>query len=143
MIIVARPPNFEQILAAFPDADKPGVIFAYGKDIYNPSGGLIPPALLAHEQVHQTRQQGIKLGLAGEDAWWRRYIDDTEFRYNEELLAHVAEYKAQLRETSSDRNYRAKLLQSTAQRLIAPLYNYAPPRTLSTALRDLRQELTR
>jgi hypothetical protein len=56
VIIVARPPNFEQIHAAFPRADKPGVMFAYDGKIYNPSGGIIPPALIAHEEVHLIRQ---------------------------------------------------------------------------------------
>jgi hypothetical protein len=44
MIIVDRPPNFDEVLAAFPNADKPGVIFAYDGHVYNPSGGVIPPA---------------------------------------------------------------------------------------------------
>jgi hypothetical protein len=141
-IIVARPPNFDAILKVFPDAEKPGVIFAYGADIYNPSGGHVPMALLMHEDVHQRRQTlGNWAPAAGPEEWWRRYLEDAEFRYREELLAHVAEYKAQLSAFSSDRNARAKLLQATAARLVAPLYNYQPPRTLSTAMRDLRWEL--
>lgn len=145
MIKVERPPNFEQILAAFPDADKPGVIFAYGADIYNPSGGNISPALLAHEAVHQRRQitgEGSRALGSPEmltNLWWKFYLSDPEFRYREELLAHVAEYKDQC--FVGDRNFRAKLLQATALRLIAPLYNYQPPRTLAQAMRDLRWEL--
>ena len=137
VIIIARPPNFEQIIKVFPDADKPGVLFAFNDSIYNPSGVTIPHALLAHEGIHLIRQH------TGETAesWWGKYLTDAEFRYREELLAHVAEYKAQLH--GLDRNYKAKLLQATAMRLIAPLYNYVPPRTLSAALRDLRQELNR
>jgi hypothetical protein len=140
-IETTRPPNFEQILEAFPDADKPGVIFAFGTTIHNPSGGNISPALLAHEAVHGHRQitkytppeMGIRI-------WWNNYISDAEFRYNEELLAHVAEYRAQS-SLINDRNFRSKVLQSTALRLIAPLYNYQPPRTLAQAMRDLRWEL--
>jgi hypothetical protein len=133
-IIVARPPNFDLIVKAFPNATNSGVIFAHGDDIYNPSGVEIPAALLAHEAVHGRRQLGCP------DSWWEAYIHDPEFRYVEELYAHVAEFKAQA-SRSMDRNLRAKLLQSTAQRLVAPLYNYQPPRTLSQAMRDLRWEL--
>lgn len=137
MIRVDRPPNFEQILAAFPDANKPGVIFAFGEDIYNPSGDPIPVALLMHENVHNVRQRKFEKP----EQWWDRYISDAEFRYTEELPAHVAEYKAQAQPL--DRNDRAKLLQFTARRLVAPLYNYVPPRTLSVAMRDIRWELDR
>lgn len=134
MIKIERPPNFEAILAAFPDADKPGVIFAYGHDVYSPSGLSITPALLAHENVHQERQRKMT-----PEKWWELYIADAEFRYREELLAHVAEFIYQA--PRLDRNQRAKLLMSTAQRLTAPLYNYSDKHTLSAAMRDLRWEL--
>jgi len=144
-VIVARPPNFELILKAFPDADKPGVIFAYGDNIYNPSGDPIPPALLAHERIHLGRQKMLappsSLSIdAAADHWWIRYVLDAEFRYREELLAHVAEFKAQ-DNRGLDRNLRAKILQKTAARLCAPLYNYTPPRSMTLAMRDIRWEL--
>jgi hypothetical protein len=133
MIITRRPPNFEAINAVFPNATNHGVIFAYDGDVYNPSGNPIPPALLAHEQVHLDRQAG------GADAWWHSYMHDSEFRYNEELLAHVAEFKAL--KSSNDRNAGAALLMKTAMRLVAPLYNYVPTRTLQQAIRDLKDKL--
>lgn len=137
MIIVERPPNFDQILAAFPDADKPGVIFAFGEHIYNPSGKIIPAPLVAHEHVHCAHQsQFVKPEL-----WWDLYIDDHDFRYSEELAAHVAEFKAQL--AGLDRNRKSKLLMATAARLVAPLYNYVPPRKLTAAMFDIQRELNR
>jgi hypothetical protein len=135
VIIVARPPNFEQIHAAFPGADKPGVMFAYDGKIYHPSGGNIPPALIAHEEVHLKRQHHTYMTP---DLWWKEYLVDSEFRYHEELLAHAAEFKAQ---RYNDRNASARLLTATALRLVAPLYNYQPPRTLQQAMRDLRREI--
>jgi hypothetical protein len=134
MIIVDRPPNFEQVLAAFPNADKPGVMFAYDGNIYNPGGQEIPPALIAHEEVHLARQ-----GMCGANEWWKHYLVNSEFRYHEELLAHVAEFK--LQRTSNDRNFGARLLTYTAMRLVAPLYNYQPPRTFQEAMRDLRKHI--
>lgn len=134
MIILSPPPNFEQIRIAFPKAENPGVLFAYDGNIYNPSGIVVPPALIAHEEVHLHRQRN-----GGPTKWWESYLSDSEFRYNEELLAHVAEFKMQ--SGSKDRNFGARLLMHTALRLVAPLYNYQPPRTLQQAMKDLRQEI--
>lgn len=136
MILTERPPNFEQILAAFPGASGPGVIFSWEDRIFNPSGKPIPGPLVAHEELHGRRH----VLAGGSLKWWDKYIADPEFRYTEELLAHVAEFRAH---PTTDRNWRAGLLRLTAQRLIAPLYNYQPPRTMAAALFDLRQELAR
>lgn len=131
MIRTERPPNFEQILAAFPYAANRGVIFAYGEDIYNPAGNTLPKAIVAHEYKHCARQF-----LFGADEWWKQYIADSEFRYNEELLGHVAEFKQRLHNIR-DRNVRYKTLSETAIRLTARLYNYEPPRTMQQAMRDI------
>jgi hypothetical protein len=136
MIINELPPNFEQVRAAFPKADGEGVIFAYDGNIYNPGGKPIPPALIAHESVHLDRQK-----VTGADMWWDMYLNDNEFRYTEELLAHVAEFKVQ--RFDNDRNVGARLLMVTALRLVAPLYNYTPPVSLQQALTDLRREISR
>jgi hypothetical protein len=42
-----------------------------------------------------------------------------------------------------DRNASARLLLTTALRLIAPLYNYQPPRTLKEAMADLKKEIAK
>jgi hypothetical protein len=136
MIIVDRPPNFEQIQATFPKASDSGVLFAYDNTIYNPSGIVVPPALIAHEEIHLHRQRNV-----GPYIWWERYLSDSEYRYNEELLAHVAEFKMQ--RVAKDRNFGARLLMSTALRLVAPLYNYTPPRSLQQALKDLQREIAK
>lgn len=136
VIILSTPPNFEQIRVAFPKAEGPGVLFAYDGNIYNPSGITVPPALIAHENVHLHRQRD-----AGPTKWWESYLSDSEFRYTEELLAHAAEFKMQ--RAGNDRNLGARLLMSTALRLVAPLYNYTPPVSLQEALKDLRQEISR
>jgi hypothetical protein len=135
MIILERPPNFEQIKAAFPKAVNPGVLFAYDGSIYNPSGITVPPALIAHEEVHLKRQT-----MHGADIWWDHYLRDSEFRYHEELLAHVAEMR-QFFNIRGDRNAQARVLMSTALRLTAPLYNYQPPRSMQQAMKDLRSAL--
>lgn len=143
-IVIDYPPNFDKILAVFPKADQPGIIFAYDGKIYDPSGSGVPPALIAHETVHLERQKTLGPGpgavtqWSGPDVWWDQYLRDDEFRYNEELLAHAAEFKMHRHE---DRNASASLLMRTALRLTAPLYNYQPPRTLKQALADLQKEI--
>jgi hypothetical protein len=134
------PPNIEQIAAAFPHvvrarlpAEHPdhvqGILFAYGEDIYNPHKVWIPKALYVHEIRHCARQFAI-----GAASWWEQYIADQDFRYAEEAIAHADEYKAQL---TGDRNARARLSMRTAQRLVADLYNYDPPRSLKQAMGDI------
>jgi hypothetical protein len=136
LIIIDRPPNFEQIKAAFPKAENVGILFAFDGAIYNPSGIVVPPALVAHENVHLERQRKA----FSADAWWAAYLTDTGYRYNEELLAHAAEFKVQ---RCSDRNFVARLMVSTALRLVAPLYNYTPPVSLQQAMKDLRREISK
>ncbi len=138
-IEIANPPNFEQILAAFPSAGQTGVIFAYGDTIYNPSNIVVSAPLLAHEEVHGYRQ---RMPIREIEAWWTHYIADPEFRYGEELLSHAAEYRAQLRFVH-DRNERVKLVMRTAQRLLAPLYNYGKTKSLNQAISDLRWAIER
>lgn len=128
---IERPPNFDRILEKFPKAGNLGVLFAYGEHIYNPSGIFIPQFLMAHEYRHCARQW-----QADPEAWWDKYLTDDEFRYGEELIAHVEEYLAQARGLK-DRNARARLEMRTAARLIAPLYNYQPQRTLGQAIKDI------
>lgn len=131
MIRREHPPNFDAIVAAFPIAGRGSVIFAYGEDIFNPSNISIPKWLAAHEYKHCARQ-----AVTSPEAWWKSYLNDSEFRYQEELLGHVEEFKKGVKGYS-----RAGLLNRTAERLIAPLYNYWPPRTFKQAIADIQSVL--
>lgn len=103
-IIKAFPPNYSTLVKAFPIRGR-SVIFAWGDRIYNPAGIVIGSELLAHEAVHGRRQQE-----AGIDAWWERYIAEPRFRFDEEVLAHVAEVRAGGR------------LDDVAEKLASPIY---------------------
>lgn len=121
-IVREYPPLYDEIAAAFDLEGKLSYvrpIFSWGSEIYNPHGVAIPPCLVAHEAVHGIRQR------ENVSAWWRRYIDDSEFRLQEEVLAHVAEYRS--RAVGKPRNERRWLMVETAKRLAAPLYCYDPP----------------
>lgn len=115
-IIASRPPNFAAIVKVFPFAANYGVIFAYYPNIYVPSGRELPPQLIAHESVHIQRQKDM-----GVELWWDKYLADTAFRYNEELLAHQAEYKS-LIENATCRQQRRSALKIVAKRLTSQLY---------------------
>lgn len=127
-IIKSRPPNYQEILAVFPMASMPGVIFAYAPDIYAPMGD-VPPPLIDHEKVHIARQKEI-----GVDEWWRRYLSDSAFRYHEELLAHRAEYQ-HLVAAAPSRSARRANLRIVAKRLISPLYGKLI--TVDQAMKDI------
>lgn len=127
-IIAKRPPNYADILAVFPGASGSGVIFAYAPDIYAP-GGQVPAQLIAHEEVHIQRQQDI-----GVENWWALYLTDAKFRYDEELLAHRAEYRHMISADTS-RQVRRSALKIVAKKLCAPLYGSMV--TVQQAMKDL------
>lgn len=112
-IIRNYPPNFRKIAEAFPQARKPGVIFSYGDKIYAPTTNKISEHLIVHEQVHGKRQLQV-----GVEYWWHMYITNRAFRYNEELLAHRAEFRSLVGSGMPE----AQALKNTATRLSSKLY---------------------
>lgn len=124
----------EEIRKAFPDRP-PGVVYAFGDTIYNPSGVILSPPLIAHESEHGWRQDHF---FDGPEVWWRSYLEDVEFRFREEVQAHAIEYLAQ---DPRDRNQRAFLLMSTVNRLLAPFYAYGNSITRQDATASLRKAI--
>lgn len=114
-IAFERPPNWDAVIAAFPQAENAPVLFCWGETIFNPQRIEIPTFLMVHESVHAARQKDDPAG------WWERYIADAMFRLKEEVQAHKAELAA-VNVTVRDRNRRARNLSVTAKRLAAPLY---------------------
>lgn len=121
-VVQALPPMFDEIDAAFHVRGR-AVIFAWGDTIYNPAGIAVSAELHAHEVVHGVRQEQHPGNVEG---WWRRYIDEPEFRFDEELPAHVAEFKSicdqQRPRWHSERNMRRTIAAHVARKLSAPLY---------------------
>ena len=118
-IIFGRPPNFQQIVAAFPSAKREGCIFTYGDTVFvtKPNDIYLIPSLKAHEQVHIDQQKKLS-----PERWWENYLKDDTFRLEQELPAHRAEY-ACVKNLSQDRNKHAAALSVIAQRLSGSLYN--------------------
>jgi len=137
-VVIAQPPNIAEIDRVFPNRGA-GVIYAFGDCIYNPSNANIPRFIAQHEAAHGERQ----LTIFGVDKWWRQYLDDAEFRYEEEVIGHAAEYLWQINAWNRDRNDKARILASTATRLLAAFYAYPIKRTHKQAADDLTQEAHR
>lgn len=108
------PPIFEQANNVF--ALNKDVIYTYGDTIYNPGGHRLQDHVIAHEEVHMHQQ--------GEDpaAWWNRYLEDEEFRFNQELEAYQAQYKF-FASKEKDRNNLFRFLNTIAGFLSGDLYS--------------------
>ena len=117
-IIASRPPNYEDIVAVFPEASSLSVVFCYGDTIFSPSGLVLPPEIIAHEGVH-CGQQGTE--DAGIRDWWKAYLTDGDFRLAQELPAHRAEYRC-YKALHKDRNNASRYLHHVATKLASSLY---------------------
>jgi len=107
---------WELINAKFNVDGKP-VIFCWGQTIHNPERIKVTRELVEHEKIHGARQ-GIGPDI---EAWWRRYIAEPSFRFQEELPAHRAEYHAFCKRHGSQER-RAQYLDCVAAKLASPLY---------------------
>lgn len=127
-IVRAFPPMIDEMDKAFGCKAMPGTLYCYGDTVYIPNGGDLTPQLRAHESVHSGRQLSTEGGPAG---WWRKYIDDAEFRLDEEVPAHRAEYLAWCN-TEPDRVRRAAAMAFIINRLSGPLYGNLLTRQAAT-----------
>lgn len=118
-IVVAYPPLIDEIDKVFNVRGKP-IAYAWGDTIFNPLGGNLGSEIIVHEQVHGDRQG------ADVEAWWRRYLVDEAFRLDEEIPAHVAEYKklceAHRPSWPNARRLRRVMATHVAKKLSSPLY---------------------
>lgn len=118
-VVDARPPNYDDIVKVLPGAAQPGVMFAYMDKVYYPGGkGPLTRELDAHERVHLERQNHHEFGPIG---WWAEYLNSPSFRYNEELLAHRAEYRSYCKRMINPIK-RVQFLKTVAKRLASSLY---------------------
>lgn len=113
-IVSGTPPNYADIINVFPDAVRSGVIFTYGDTVYVKGKPELPEQLKVHEGVHVQQQKAV-----GVQPWWDRYLVDRAFRFEQELVAHRAEYR---RLRSIDPNLGRRHLDFIAKRLSSPLY---------------------
>jgi hypothetical protein len=119
-IVQGPPPNYAELVAAFPDIKgRTDIVFSWGPSVYVLNRNcVLTPSVRAHEEVHGARQINDVAKIEG---WWRRYVEDPQFRLKEELEAHRVEYRTYCSNTL-DRNRRARYLQFMAQRFASPMY---------------------
>jgi hypothetical protein len=113
-VVDGVPPNFDEILAAFPGADGDSVMFCWGDIIYAPGRTSVADYFHAHESIHAIQQGDDPAG------WWKTYIASPAFRLEQELPAHRAEFEFRCRSLS--RKKRRMLLREIAGKLASPLY---------------------
>lgn len=129
-IIKAYPPLYSRIVEAFPYIKgRPGILFAWGDRLYYPNPTTkaqdLPVWIEAHEEVHGKRQMENFSDYYQEaiEDWWDKYIADPEFRLQEEIPAHQAEWRA-YRDTFPENSPfdPCPYLTRVAERLSGPLY---------------------
>lgn len=93
------------------------IIIAYAPNIY--SSKPIPKEKEVHEMVHILRQQEI-----GVDVWWGMYLEDTDFRLKEELLAYSAEILWLKEKSGYNRQYRRLLMNKIYDAISSSVYGH-------------------
>lgn len=124
-IIRAFPPLYTEIAAHFPIKGRTGILFAWGDRIYNPSGVKLQPWIIEHEKVHGLRQLSDTSLPTPEDSvrkWWTQYIQSPQFRIQEEVPAHQAEWEAFSSQGAMRHEDQAHYLEAMIDRLSGPLY---------------------
>lgn len=126
-----KPPNYQKILEAFPNCEN-RAYFCFGDTIYNPYNLLVTPDLCEHEEVHSISQGNFP------EKWWDRYINEPQFRLNEEVMAYSKQYNF------LKKKLRAKelkvMLQRMATALSGDLYRlYIPTHRAESLIRNYKE----
>lgn len=95
---------------------KSTVIFTYN-GVISSSTGKMTRDLVAHEKTHIQQQKDIGSG----DIWWKKYLEDDEFRYSQELEAYQNQYRWLLN-NEPNKNEVFKFLMHYAQSLSGEMY---------------------
>lgn len=78
------PPNYQDIVDGLGDVT--GAVFCYGDTIHNPFKRDITPDIEVHEQVHSKQQGDFP------EVWYYKYLNDKDFRLEQEIEAYAAQY---------------------------------------------------
>lgn len=118
-VTTEKPPIYDEANALFKlEENKINAVFTYGDTIHNPFGVALDAGLIRHEETHMEQQEGNGDVAA---IWWKRYIQDPEFRIDMEAEAYGAQYKLYCQQ-QKDRNKRARYLHEIAGYLAGPMY---------------------
>lgn len=125
---IIEAPNLQLLKNTF-GVDEKDLIIAYGDKIFCPEKGLSQD-LIVHELVHCERQQ---FNEQSAERWWQKYMEDKDFRLNEEVLAYRQQYKF-CEKVYKDRNARARILFALTGELAGERYGKLCARSEAFAL---------
>ena len=114
-IQVDYPPNIETIKKHF-DVMSKDIVFTYGDTLYSPAGGDINKPLMAHENTHSRQQEEM-----GVSEWWDKYIEDKNFRIEQEVEAYKNQY-VEYCKNKKNMAKRVMFLNDLAQDLSSSIY---------------------
>ena len=128
------PPNIAKITEVFKHKD--GTLYCYGNTIYFPGKPrTVTAQLMTHENIHRI-QQGDDI-----EGWWDKYLADPQFRLEQEIPAHVAEWGAWVKR-GMNRNQRRLVLGSLSRRLGGRMYgNLIKPSEAKAIILDLHSKV--
>ena len=92
-----------------------GVIFTVGKNIHVFEKEKLTKDLIEHEITHVIQQ--MKMGV---EKWWDKYLNDPEFRLEQEVEAYREQYKYALK--AFDREDRRMFLNDISKHLSGYMY---------------------
>ena len=110
------PPIYTRLHARFGVEWNDGIAITYGDTVY--SKNPIPVDVAEHEKVHVWQQSQI-----GVEEWWDRYINDPDFRLNQEVQAYKEQIRA-LNVLIKDRNQLYLAKRKLYRDLAGPMYDY-------------------
>lgn len=114
-VIRSLPPNYGLIVSVLPAVKRrPNAVFTYAPNVYYRGSGNLSYDVLKHEDVHIKQQGDI-----GRDEWWKRYLSDPQFRFEQELEAYRVQFKAM---DIYNRGQRRVLLNKIASDLSSAMY---------------------
>ncbi len=132
-----QPPKWlwEELHKAF-DIEDNRTIYTYGSTIHNPFKAYVADHMVIHETVHMRQQAAMQEeyeGNAGPERWWRKYIDDPDFRLDQEAEAYGKQYWFYCQH-QGDRNLQAKFLWEIANHLSGGTYKLDVDHSTAQAL---------
>lgn len=114
-----KPPIYEEANKIFKlEESNQAAIFTYGDTLYNPFRIQLTTELIRHEETHMEQQEAHP-DIA--KTWWKRYIQDSQFRLEQEAEAYGAQYNLYCQQ-HKDKNSRFRYLFEIAGHLSSPMY---------------------